>query len=1215
MIVIINLFIAAVLFHLVLFLIRSLINRLYARIMADVLNQNSNVVEGNNQPAANPSQPARLQQPQAAPAEAQLEAAQRLPQRNIFNININQRNRGGQNNLMNVRDRLFHAIYFKVALLYAQIFSKPMQRTLEYFILLKALLFFFALVYIHISFIKNPSSCLNNVQDWPRDGVLRVEVIPNLDERLEIYEKSQNYENSMRQLQYNYFYGIGPKSKSQLDNHQFTTNETLTKYLHQLDQYETFKTELKRKIDDNNLYKIDNDDQYIVEYSLEYGHLRLSAATRERLHIPVRVVQLDPETNKCFGDKFSKFLLREFLGYDDLLMASVRVVAEKEDNKGYLRNVITGEHYRFVSTWWTAWSSYPTAFFVMLLFTFSISMLLRFSHHQIFVLIVDLLQMLEFNVASRFPIAPLLIVVLALVGMEAIMSEFFNDTTTAFYIIIIVWVADQFDAICCHTSVTKRHWLRFFYLYHFAFYAYHYRFSGQNRSLALVSSWLFIQHSMLYFFHRYELPVIMQQTHILIIQNAGGGNAAAVIMPQRQQQQQQQEQQQQQQAVGIANGNNGMGGIGAAGGGSGGGGGGVGAGNGRGGGIAERYNFPTNRIRFISLQQQQQQRQPQQEQPGPHNPHLQRIRGLIHRLVEGNLGSMDTLRRALFARGLREPIRVRIQTGDLQHINLGTIQIIPDNTMTRATQQALNNSIAGAAPTSGATTTATNENTNNITAQQQQDLSTTTASTNAMLSISESGSTRIANTSANHNNIVRLGAEITTSSTPRAAAVTTTSWSPQMSSARSASFNTIVTASNRIGSTTSTTSGNELLNSTTLTKNNNHNNAIEVKETLENNKNETENEANWQKAQQQQQQPQQSIQQSEENEQQQEIRGQLQTITNDVSIESENIEASRNSDDAKEVKKTTVTGQSDGVTGKLDVTETDVMGANADAAEVISVETNNENNKIISGSNLQQLENNCEEQNSKVKVLNNNISQDNELNAIKTEAIKQTSVKSTESAETNINSVYLTSSENMTAPAMIITTTNQIKLPHNNNQAQTTQKQQQSQQQQQQQSEQNYINSGNEAKHHHQEKPEIDAVETVTVTAPSSSSLRTLSSLTSTFTTQIDTIPEMIDGRQVIKPQNHNTSSTVQHATITTVATVSRASGLTTTPLMPAASDGNAACCYQTTSTPTTTVTNTNIDRNNSSSLNLTVNTSTNLITDATDVRNAYDDSATVSRE
>jgi Tumour-associated protein len=45
-------------------------------------------------------------------------------------------------------------------------------------------------------------------------------------------------------------------------------------------------------------------------------------------------------------------------------------------------------------------------------------------------------------------------------GMEAIMSEFFNDTTTAFHIILVVWFADQYDAICCHTAVTKRHWLR-----------------------------------------------------------------------------------------------------------------------------------------------------------------------------------------------------------------------------------------------------------------------------------------------------------------------------------------------------------------------------------------------------------------------------------------------------------------------------------------------------------------------------------------------------------------------------------------------------------------------------------------------------------------------------------------------------------------------------------------------------------------------------------
>ena len=73
------------------------------------------------------------------------------------------------------------------------------------------------------------------------------------------------------------------------------------------------------------------------------------------------------------------------------------------------------------------------------------------------------------------------------------MSEFFEDTTTAFYIILIVWIADQYDAICCHTSITKKYWLRFFYLYHFTFYAYHYRFSGQYSGLALLTMWLFTQ--------------------------------------------------------------------------------------------------------------------------------------------------------------------------------------------------------------------------------------------------------------------------------------------------------------------------------------------------------------------------------------------------------------------------------------------------------------------------------------------------------------------------------------------------------------------------------------------------------------------------------------------------------------------------------------------------------------------------------------------------
>lgn len=127
-------------------------------------------------------------------------------------------------------------------------------------------------------------------------------------------------------------------------------------------------------------------ENYIVEYSLEYGFLRLSPRTRQRLNIPVRVVSLDPSADPCFGDSVSRFLLQSFLGYDDILMGSLKSLAEKQDNKGYVRNVITGEHYRFVNIWMTR-TSYIAAAFIMLVFTLSISMLLRYSHHQVFVFV------------------------------------------------------------------------------------------------------------------------------------------------------------------------------------------------------------------------------------------------------------------------------------------------------------------------------------------------------------------------------------------------------------------------------------------------------------------------------------------------------------------------------------------------------------------------------------------------------------------------------------------------------------------------------------------------------------------------------------------------------------------------------------------------------------------------------------------------------------
>ena len=70
---------------------------------------------------------------------------------------------------------------------------------------------------------------------------------------------------------------------------------------------------------------------------MEYGFLRLSPAVRQRLNITVKLVILDPSKETCFGDTFSQFILSGFLGYDDVLMSSIKSLAESENNKGFLR--------------------------------------------------------------------------------------------------------------------------------------------------------------------------------------------------------------------------------------------------------------------------------------------------------------------------------------------------------------------------------------------------------------------------------------------------------------------------------------------------------------------------------------------------------------------------------------------------------------------------------------------------------------------------------------------------------------------------------------------------------------------------------------------------------------------------------------------------------------------------------------------------------------
>ncbi len=100
-----------------------------------------------------------------------------------------------------------------------------------------------------------------------------------------------------------------------------------------------------------------------------------------------RVVRVSCFTPDNFNG-LDMFLLEHVLSYDDLLLSLMRRVAEREHTRetregrggwgiGFLRNVITGEHYRFLNIWVTR-GSFIAAFFIMLVFVCSPIILVHF---------------------------------------------------------------------------------------------------------------------------------------------------------------------------------------------------------------------------------------------------------------------------------------------------------------------------------------------------------------------------------------------------------------------------------------------------------------------------------------------------------------------------------------------------------------------------------------------------------------------------------------------------------------------------------------------------------------------------------------------------------------------------------------------------------------------------------------------------------------------
>lgn len=323
-----------------------------------------------------------------------------------------------------------------------------LRRIFEIAVLVAAILSFAILIHLHVSFIRSPLTCLDEVKsNWPRDGILRVQIESehsdlikeredfshsalylNLSRLEASYNESnfnlseecldtytvmklqypltiEQYRNELKEQHNIPSYSLYSSSSVKYDSHPLLNLNASSLIeeaidLPPFDDYRLNRYQHPNKKNDGKhifnflflfVYTIELigiicctnlDWPYIVEYSLEYGLLRLSEEMRRHYNVPVQTVVLCPEKDACFGDPLARFMLRNFLGYDDVLIGSIKRLAEHENNRGYVRNVATGEHFRFVNVWMTR-ASYISAGFIMIMFTLFVSMLIRYSHQQV----------------------------------------------------------------------------------------------------------------------------------------------------------------------------------------------------------------------------------------------------------------------------------------------------------------------------------------------------------------------------------------------------------------------------------------------------------------------------------------------------------------------------------------------------------------------------------------------------------------------------------------------------------------------------------------------------------------------------------------------------------------------------------------------------------------------------------------------------------------
>ncbi|KAM3714667.1 hypothetical protein ACB098_01G354800 [Castanea mollissima] len=260
----------------------------------------------------------------------------------------------------------------------------------------------------------------------------------------------------------------------------------------------------------------------IYIYTREKGYFLLPEEARSRHNIRTVNISISAR-HSCFGNRWQQLLINRIVGYDTILMNSLLTSTDQ----GYLYNYQTKEFYnlsyaqlppegpaRFGDYLVTKCGVLMMSLFVFFTTTMSVSFTLRETQTRMLKFTVQL----QHHARHRLPTFQLIFVhvieslvfVPIMIGILFFLFEFYDDQLLAFMVLILVWLSELFTLISVRTPISMKFFPRFFLLYFLVFHIYFFSYAYGFSYLALSTTAAFMQHLVLYFWNRFEVPALQR---------------------------------------------------------------------------------------------------------------------------------------------------------------------------------------------------------------------------------------------------------------------------------------------------------------------------------------------------------------------------------------------------------------------------------------------------------------------------------------------------------------------------------------------------------------------------------------------------------------------------------------------------------------------------------------------------------------------------------